>query len=179
MHIPHSSSCSEWGLCRSRWNLPWKSGCELVKHSLPGVFWGLTCCCPASVCAQVLCVKKEKVIKVIICLHLEVRPQCQRAELSSQPGWAGELCHGASDHFCSLIYLPYHTVLWRDPLLQLRWNSWGFSTISLGFWGMTLPSPSPRRACDLWVDQAVMSAEHWSSAWQTSEDFRGFISSAE
>lgn len=38
-----------------------------------------------TVSAQMLRVKKEKVIKVIICLHLEVMLQCQRAELSSLP----------------------------------------------------------------------------------------------
>lgn len=53
-----------------------------------------------TVSAQMLRVKKEKVIKVIICLHLEVMLQCQRAELSSLPGTGSrEALPGALEHF--------------------------------------------------------------------------------
>lgn len=158
-----------------KWNLPWKSGCELVKHSLAEVLWGLTCCSPA----QVLCVKKEKVIKVIICLHLEVMLQCQTAELSSQPGMSRAALPWSLRPFL-FTDLPF---LSHCPLGETPCYSWdeipGISAqFHWGFWGMTLLSPSPRKACGLWVDHAVMSAEHQSSAWQTSEGFRGFISSA-
>lgn len=94
MHIAHTSSCSEWGLCRRWWSVSGTCpGNQAVSwwNSLAEVFWGLTCCSlPQTVSAQVLCVKKEKVIKVIICLHLEVMLQCQRAEPSSVPGMSRE-----------------------------------------------------------------------------------------
>lgn len=34
----------------------------------------------------------------------------------------------------------------RDPLLQLRWNSWGFSTVSLGFLGNDSPLPITKKS---------------------------------
>lgn len=108
----------------SKWNLPWKSSCELVKHSFAEVFRGLICCSAGSdsVWPSVVCKKKEKVIKMMMCLHLGVMLQCWRAKLSSLTGTGSrEALPGSLRPF---LFTDGHS-LPHCPLVQTHCYSWG------------------------------------------------------
>lgn len=91
-----------------KWNLPWKSRCELVKQSFAEVFWGLMCCSAGSVCAQVLC-EGRKVMEVIMCTLKWCCSAREQSWAHCQAPW--KLCPGALDHFCSDLHSLSHCPL--------------------------------------------------------------------